>query len=691
MAAPLSWRKKLLFSAITLLLFFALLEGGLAVIGFRPVTDEHDPFVGFAGYLPLFEEQTGEDGQTEMITAENKLVWFNDQVFLKKKPEGVYRIFCLGGSTTYGRPFRDPTSFAGWLREFLPAADSSREWEVINAGGVSYASYRVSAVMEELAEYEPDLFIVYSVHNEFLERRTYGEMFAKSQLSLKINAVLSRTRTWAAIDHLIRRDRTVPEDESKSEYIMPAEVDEMLNHTVGPVDYHRDPEWRGQVIKHYELNLNRMADIAERCGAKMMLVSPASNIKDCSPFKSELAEGTSEEDENAFWDNFQEAEELVVFGKNDEALAAYEEALKIDDTCAHLQYRLGKLYVQMERHEDANKAFERAVNEDICPLRAVDEIVELNRRIAEQRNALFVDFGKLLNDVCQEEHGHTNLGAEYFLDHVHPTIDVHRRMALWILDEMARAKIVTTSDQWTEEKRDEIAENVLAMVDSFEQGVALRNLAKVLHWAGKFDEAGPIAEQAMLLITDDFESMYIAAECIRHVGEPQEALPYYQKLVEQDVFFWQAHIPLGGLLADRKDYEGARDHLTIGVALQPDGWYAHQELGIAHFHLGEYKLALESLTEADKQGPEDPRTLYFMARTQVELGMKDEALKMFREVLKLDESDPATHNHLGALLMDMGELKDAIKHLEIAVESWPDYEEADINLQNAKEMLEKKK
>ena len=85
----------------------------------------------------------------------------------------------MGGSTTYGRPYFDNVSFCGWLRAYLQAADPTRNWEVINAGGVSYASYRVAILMEELVEYDPDLFIVYSGHNEFLERRTYPQIIAR--------------------------------------------------------------------------------------------------------------------------------------------------------------------------------------------------------------------------------------------------------------------------------------------------------------------------------------------------------------------------------------------------------------------------------------------------------------------------------------------------------------------------------
>ena len=45
--------------------------------------------------------------------------------------------------------------------------------EIINTGGISYASYRVARLMEELLAYQPDVFVIYTGHNEFLEKRIY--------------------------------------------------------------------------------------------------------------------------------------------------------------------------------------------------------------------------------------------------------------------------------------------------------------------------------------------------------------------------------------------------------------------------------------------------------------------------------------------------------------------------------------
>src|SRR5690606_4964545 len=186
-------------------------------------------------------------------------------------------------------------SFSAWLRELLPAASADTQWEVINAGGISYASYRVAALMEELAQYEPDLFIVYTGHNEFLEERTYGDLRRKPAALLETASALSWSRTYSVLHRML-----VQPQRPAASSVLPAEVDAVLDHTVGPVSYQRDDRWHEQVLAHFELNLVRMAQIARSCGAELVLVVPAVNLKDCSPFKSENSKRLPAEQLTAF-------------------------------------------------------------------------------------------------------------------------------------------------------------------------------------------------------------------------------------------------------------------------------------------------------------------------------------------------------------------------------------------------------
>ena len=195
----LTLKKKLAFASLATAGFFLLLEGLLQLCGVEPAYVRDDAYAGFVSHIPHFVSAKSDDGTELLAVAPSKSRVLNEITFAPKKPASTFRIVCLGGSTTYGRPFFDKTSFAGWLREFLPAADPAQNWEVINAGATSYASYRVAGVMQELAQYQPDLFIIYTGHNEFLERRTYEQLLKQSPWLRDALSLASHSRTMTAI------------------------------------------------------------------------------------------------------------------------------------------------------------------------------------------------------------------------------------------------------------------------------------------------------------------------------------------------------------------------------------------------------------------------------------------------------------------------------------------------------------
>ncbi len=138
-----------------------------------PAVGLDDPYISFSGLRPLFVlDSTG----SRFETAENRLTYFCPQSFAAAKSPETFRVFCLGGSTVQGRPYSVETSFTTWLELNLRAARPSADWEVVNCGGISYATYRLVPIMRELLGYEPDLFIICTGHNEFLEDRTYRRL-----------------------------------------------------------------------------------------------------------------------------------------------------------------------------------------------------------------------------------------------------------------------------------------------------------------------------------------------------------------------------------------------------------------------------------------------------------------------------------------------------------------------------------
>src|SRR5258706_16184905 len=62
----------------------------------------------------------------------------------------------------------------------MAGSDRSRRLQGVNCGGVSYASYRLAPIVREVLNYQPDLVIVATGENEFLEDRTYHSVKSRS-------------------------------------------------------------------------------------------------------------------------------------------------------------------------------------------------------------------------------------------------------------------------------------------------------------------------------------------------------------------------------------------------------------------------------------------------------------------------------------------------------------------------------
>ena len=621
----ISLARKLLYSAVTTIFFFAALELALAFIGIRPVVDLEDPFVGFSDAVPLMMEIEASDGQTRMVTRPNKLVWFNRQWYEKEKPAGTKRVFCLGGSTTYGRPYFDRTSFCGWLRELLPQIDPEANWEVHNLGGISYASYRVANVMREVAEHEPDLFIVYSAQNEFLEHRTYDNILNTSSTWKKLQEWGAQTRSYALLSRLKKQgsaDDSKKPQAAETQEQLGSEVDERLNHTIGPVDYFRDAEWEAKVLRHYEFNLQRMVKIAESARAKILFVSPASNLKDQSPFKSLSADNLSNSETAEINLDLATARELLQDGKFQESAKTLSQVLEQDRQNADAHYLMGRSQFGLRNFAAAEESFQRAIDEDICPLRATNEVEAVLLKVAEQTRTPLIDFKSLLQQQCEETYGHRILGDEYFLDHVHPTIDAHRDLAIAICEQLMRTNTLPRVDLSGQDFQDKLAQcskRVKGSLSLTEEGIAQRNLAKVLHWAGKFEESANRASDALELLINDAESRFVLADSLKNLGQIENACFQYQLLLEDYPDYMKAYLPFGDLLLQLERPEEALDYLELAKGFEPENAFLHYTLGSLFMYKQEWKAALAAFEEANRLFPGDEATLECIEECQKHL------------------------------------------------------------------------
>ena len=598
----------LVLPVAAILIFFLLLEGGLALFGVKPALKTEDPFVGFASNVPLFVPTPGPGGRKFLTTAQNKLNNFNKQSFPLEKAQGTYRIFCLGGSTTYGRPYDDNTSFAGWLRELLPTADRNKNWEVINAGGISYASYRVAYQMEELVHYQPDLFIIYTGHNEFLEERTYSQIRDIPPVIRSTVSLMARTRTWSAMTTALQNMGIHPETKKEGRDNLALEVVAILDRSAGLKRYTRDDPLREKILQHYRISLERMVALARSVNAQIIFVTPASNLKDCTPFKSEHTQGLDQAAQQQSEQMLAQAKEAIREENWNGALGLLEKAVKLDPRHAELQYRRGQVLLALGRFEEAETALRLARDEDVCPLRALTPMRRIVEEIAKEQDVGLVDYVDLLELRMQEIKGYPIPGEELFLDHVHPTIEGHKILALALIQSMVDQGLVHPGTDWNEQAIAAVTAKIEGRVDQEAHGQALANLARVLLWARKLEDAERLAMQAQDIAGEYRQVAVDAASILSTVymdqGRPDRTLQLLYSAIEKAPGAVELRMKLGAtLLNPFLQLEEAAANLLLVTQQVPHISNPFALFGLAMAKRGRPRIAYSSLMEALRLNP----------------------------------------------------------------------------------------
>ncbi len=437
-----------------------------------------DAFVEFHAIRPLFVRNESS-GQYE--TAKDRQAYFRSDAFKIEKPANAYRVFCLGGSTVQGRPFSIETSFTTWLELALAAADPSREFEIVNCGGISYASYRLVPILEEVLGYDPNLIVLYTGHNEFLEDRTYREIKEASEAEILAHRVASRfnfyhlIRDWR-IDALAADDRGQPARPGVGEPLQ-TEVTTRLDHPGGLKAYHRDPTWQADIVRHYRLSLTRMIVAANAAGVPVLLINPTENLRDCPPFKSEHREGLSEDQLQQWQRHRTNATSLMASnprGALDELLAA----IAIDDLYAGTYYQLGRCYDALLMPRKAEKAYRQAMELDVCPLRMTEVLHTTLLDVAQETETPLLDARELFRQLSADEIP----GDDVLVDHVHPSVTGHQRLADAIAERLVAWDVVNPDSSWGK-RRQHSYDQHLASLDSLYFFKGLQNRENLRAWA----------------------------------------------------------------------------------------------------------------------------------------------------------------------------------------------------------------
>jgi len=318
------------------------------------------------------------------------------------KPKGTYRIFVLGESAAMGDP--DPAyAFSRYLEVMLRERYPGMKFEVVNTGSVAVNSHVLLPIAEGLAKQKPDLFIIYSGNNEVVGPYGPGTALTSSSMSLPViraSIFVNSTRIGQLLTQV---------GEQKKEWRgMEMFLDKQVRASSPLMLYS---------YNNFERNLRDTVAAARASGARVIVSTVATNLKDCAPFASLHREGLSDDALRSWTQLVQQGAEFENARSYDEAMQRYQSALQIDREYAELEFRIARVEWYKGDYAAAKAHFARARDLDTLRFRADSKINDINRSVASSAGAELVD----ADAVFSERTPNGVTGSELVYEHVHMT------------------------------------------------------------------------------------------------------------------------------------------------------------------------------------------------------------------------------------------------------------------------------
>ena len=248
--------------------------------------------------------------------------------------------------------------------------------------------------------------------------------------------------------------------------------------------------------------------------------------------------------------------------------------------------------------------------------------------VSRETGTPLVDFDDLVEQRLLVEQGHRVPGEEYFLDHVHPTTEGNRMLAIRLVEAMSELGILQPVDTWGEQAIAAVSLQIEARLDPQLRSLSLANLAKVLAWAGKYEDASPLASQVLESGVEDptviMDAASILATHYALQGDTEKEQKYFRIALNANPKSPDLHLKIGLRSIDRQnsELEVAAAHIFFASV-----FWSREHRDMLHQHLGRimaqrrrYAAAYSDLLEARRLNPQNKDTESLLARLSERLG-----------------------------------------------------------------------
>ena len=614
------------------LLSFALLEGALRAAG---IGEETDFFVA---------SPDGEAWNTNyhfgrrFFTAAFQ-IHPDPLVLPRERSPDELRIVLLGGSAAFG-DLDWGYGVGRFLEAMFRVRFPDREVRVVSGALPGANSHVMRLAAADVAKVDPDLVLVYLGNNEVIGPYGTGSIVTNvDETSYRPQLWAIRTNLWITSFRVGQLMAGILAGGSSASLETGGAA--AAGRPERPIR-ESDPRLR-LTREHFARNMRDLISAPRDAGVPVLVATVPVNLRDVEPLRSLHAPGLSPDRERE-WDRLRErAGYLAGQGSSAEALAAYDEAARIDATFAALSFERGRALERASRPAEAFAAYVRARELDTLRARADTGLNEVLRRVSREQG------GVELGDV---EAAWPAPGREHFYDHCHLTLQGNHRLAAALFPAAIDAAGIEATDEQRKPPglRRMRAELAVTAWDRYQ--LAHRQATRGL-FPGQLRPAPPSLPNR--------EALERSRDRYRSVLEARpEDLPIRERLAELEL-----------ALGEPARVVAEADQLLFRVAAVPR-WLRLRGLGLAGV-----ERSPEALADFDAALRIDPgfrRVRLDRASLRAELGDWTGAIDDLQSALSFKPGDLTEHLELARIALAQGRRAQALAQLEHAAQVRPDSE-----------------
>ncbi len=353
----------------------------------------------------------------------------------------------------------------------------------------------------------------------------------------------------------------------------------------------------------FERNRRRLSGLGRFVAAAVLLMLGVGTWKQDHIYKDleTLWRNTLSKNPNAWMAHGNLGTTLQDLGNVPEAIAQYEQALRIKPDYIDAHYNLGNTWLQLGNLPEAIAQYEQA-------LRIKPDFAEAHNNLG---NAL-LQLGNLPEAIAQYEQA-LRIKPDY--------LDAHYNLGNALLQSGKATEAIAQYEQ------------ALRIKPDFAE--AHNNLGNALRQLGNLPEAIGQYEQALRIKPDYAEAHNNLGNALRQLGNLPEAIGQYGQALRIKPDYIEAHYNLGNALIQSGKTSEAITQYEQALRLKPDYTEAHYNLGNALLQSGETSEAITQYEQALRLKPDFADAHNNLGSALAQVGKVQEAIGHYQQALRI--------------------------------------------------------